>query len=334
MDALRSYLTPQRNKKMRLAALEEGEDEDAFSEAGSAQEQEEMEEVMDEEREQPPWWAKKQFKMMTEIKDMMGSFSALKKDVNEIKNELTHVKLQASLAQESAEEARDIANNVEDRVKTLEADVVLHADIKKMIDEAIAGLQAITTETVGNLRSTTCPQPGGTNQSDNDNKMSRTAVVGGFDQDTPKEEVVTFLQQNLLKDAVGVEEAYGYTFGSVGFIRFNSRDAMFQFLKNVNAKPKPQIKDRDVWISTSKSPEERTKAKNLSKFKKVLLDTGLAEPDRVKVDYKRGLVFVNKHRAAEWKDDRLVLNQLALQQAGIDVETSKLLDAVDDLMKN
>ena len=113
---------------------------------------------------------------------------------------------------------------------------------------------------------------------------------------------------------------------------------MFQFLKQIDKKTKPQIAGRNVWISSSKSPEERTKAKNLSKLKKVLLDTDLAKPEDVKVDYKRGIVFIDKLRAAEWKNtaegDKLILNEEIMKRVGIDVEPSKLYDAVADLLRN
>ena len=132
-----------------------------------------------------------------------------------------------------------------------------------------------------------------------------------------------------------------YSFGSVGFVRFTTTDAMFVFLKQAAAKEKPQIGDRSIWISSSKSPEEGKKSKSLSKFKKVLLDTSLAKPEDVKVDYKRGIVFVRRLRVAEWKDaadpectDNLVIDQETMQQVGNDVEPNKIYDAVAELLRN
>jgi hypothetical protein len=138
-----------------------------------------------------------------------------------------------------------------------------------------------------------------------------------------------------------MEEVYAYSFGSVGFVRFTTTNAMFLFLKQAGAKEKPQIGDRNLWISSSKSPEERKKSKTLSKFKKVLLDTKLAKPEDVKVDYKRGIVFVSRLRVAEWKNsadtestDNLVIDQNAMQQVGIDVEPKKIYDAGAELLRN
>ena len=118
---------------------------------------------------------------------------------------------------------------------------------------------------------------------------------------------------------------------------------MFTFLKQRAAKEKPQCNGRSLWISSSKSPEERTKSKNLSKFKKVLIDTDLAKPEDVGVDYKRGIVFVKplgklRVRVAEWKvtddGDKLVIDQDAMQSVGIDVEPTKIYDAVAELLRN
>ena len=145
---------------------------------------------------------------------------------------------------------------------------------------------------------------------------------------------MNFLQKHIINGAVGFEEVYAYTFGSVGFVRFDTTTAMYQFLKTVNDKQRPQVHGRSVWISTSKSAEERAKSKYLSKFKKVLLDTNLAEPDKTKVDYKRDFVFVANRRVAAWKDDKLVVNHNGLLLAEIEIESSKPLDAVEELVRN
>ena len=75
----------------------------------------------------------------------------------------------------------------------------------------------------------------------------------------------------------------------------------------------------------------------MDKFKKVVIDTGLAEPTNVRVDYKRGFVFINKVRAAERKmtdgSERVIADPDKLREAGLDVDASKLHDAVDELMQ-
>ena len=110
MNALREYLSPNAKKKQR--ANQPDNDEEAFKESEN-----EMDEVVEEES--PPKWAAQQTKLMREIKEMMTSFSRLQQEVKDVKNEIDHAKLQASMAQCSAEEAVDIATNVENRVKAL-----------------------------------------------------------------------------------------------------------------------------------------------------------------------------------------------------------------------
>ena len=53
---------------------------------------------------------------------------------------------------------------------------------------------------------------------------------------------------------------------------------MFNFLKSVGNGPKPKINGKEVWISVSKTPEERKKARSLGKLKRVLIETDLAKP--------------------------------------------------------
>ena len=83
-------------------------------------------------------------------------------------------------------------------------------------------------------------------------------------------------------------------------------------------------------------PQERTKSKNLSKFKKVLVEAKLAPADTVKIDHKRGIVFVGRIRVAEWKadgpDNKLIASPEKLKQAHIDVNPTKLYDALEELM--
>ena len=198
MEALRSYLTPNA-KKARTSELEG----DELSADGSEAEMEEIDEM-----EEPPWWAAQQLKLMSEMKDMMSSFASMQDDVKDIKDELEHVKLQSSLAQSTAQEAVDIATNVEDRVKALEDDVAgcvkLH-DVQKLVDEAFAKLKSTLVESTSVIRAT--PQKSNMQDSQLEDKFGRTVVVGGFAQDTPKAEIVEFLNSNVLKDVAGVEEA-------------------------------------------------------------------------------------------------------------------------------
>ena len=52
-------------------------------------------------------------------------------------------------------------------------------------------------------------------------------------QDTPKDEIMSFLKDNILNDAKDVEDSYAYMFGSVGFIRFTNKGSMMDFLRKM-----------------------------------------------------------------------------------------------------
>jgi uncharacterized coiled-coil protein SlyX len=293
---------------------------------------------------------------MSEMKDMMSSFASLQSDMKDMKNELDHVKLQSSIAQSTAEEALEVATNVDDRVKALEENAVSQSDVQKMIDAAVLKLKSTLSEsatkltslddafyklksTVAESTSKMCSlaavqnKPGG----DLDEKFCRTVVIGGFGQDTPKDEILEFLNANVLKDVAGIDEAYAYNYGSVGFVRFESKDGMYNFLKSAGQKPKAKINGKEIWISVSKTPEERLKAKSLGKLKRVLIETGLTEPANVRIDYKRGIVFANRKRVAEWtaseNGEQLAISKVGLQVAGIKVDAEKLNDAVAELMQ-
>ena len=341
MDALRSYLTPNAKKKQRV--------EEPFADDASIA----SEELEEEDDEEPPKWAQQQLKEMGEIKQMLSGLAGLQSDVKDIRTELNHVKLQCSLAQSTAEEAMDVVTNAEDRVKALEDNMLDKVDVQKMIAKAVAALTSTISESstklssidvaFAKLQSTvkeSASHLASTQKhfsSDLDEQFSRTAVMGGFDQDSPKDLVTEYLNTVVLKDVVGVEEVYAYNYGSVGFIRFLSKDDMYKFLKAAGQKPKAKNNGKDLWISVSKPPEERLKAKYLGKLKRVLIEFGLAQPAHVRIDYRRGIVFANKKRIAEWTSspsgDELTISEVGLKAADIKVAVDKLKDAVAELVQ-
>lgn len=149
--------------------------------------------------------------------------------------------------------------------------------------------------------------------------------------------MLSFLTQSVLKNVQNIDETFAYNFGSVGFVRFQNRDAMFRFLTDSRTKDKPTVNGKPIWISTSKTPEERIKARHLGKFKKVLIESNLASPEDIFVDYKRGLIIINKVRVAEWKTvnghDKLVADESKLKDVQIDIEPEKLYDAMAELLQ-
>ena len=107
---------------------------------------------------------------------------------------------------------------------------------------------------------------------------------GGFGQDTERKAILDYLSSEVLSDVAGVDEAYAFALGDVGFARLLSKESMWSFIKGWQGKPKPTCGGEN-------------KSKHLSKFKSVLVEVGLARSTEVQVDYRRGLVMVKKGSA-------------------------------------
>ena len=140
--------------------------------------------------------------------------------------------------------------------------------------------------------------------------------------------------KEVVKHWGGIEEVYAYRRGSIGFVRFITADAMWAFVKGFRAKDgvQPTHGGRQLWAGPSRGPEDRKKGKQFSTYNKVLVEEGLASADKVDYDVRRGILWVDRERVAEWQGDdasgHLVMWQDNLRKAGIDVEVKMLVDAV------
>ena len=162
----------------------------------------EMEKANEIDASDAPWWAKKQFQMMDAMMKKMTALGEMQTEIKVTRTELDHVKLQTGLAQNSAEEALERVNNAEDRRKAIEDEFVCRDEIMKMIGKASTTTQMATYRT--NFQTQQSTQSKAPNVQED--KFSRTFVVGGFEPDTPNKEVVKFLNENLLNDATNVDE--------------------------------------------------------------------------------------------------------------------------------
>ena len=259
--------------------------------------------------------------------------------IQSIQEQISNVKFTAGVAHSVAEEAMEkvqmLEHDIKETISALEAKVLDTTTIQKMIDASVAQFRNnIPPKSFPPMSKT---HPNTATENSVDEKFSRTAVIGGFARDTPKKDVVEFLTQSVLKNVQNIDETFAYNFGSVGFVRFQNRDAMFRFLTDIRTKDKPTVNGKPIWISTSKTPEERIKARHLGKFKKVLIESNLASPEDIFVDYKRGLIIINKVRVAEWKTvnghDKLVADESKLKDVQIDIEPEKLYDAMAELLQ-
>ena len=108
---------------------------------------------------------------------------------------------------------------------------------------------------------------------------------------------------------------------------------MFDFLQNFNSRPRPEINRKHFWISTSNTPEERTKVKHVRKLKNIFIDTSLADANTISTDYKRGVIFLKKYRVAEWKSEKMCIDPVKLKESGIDVEAARIDDAMREMLQ-
>ena len=112
---------------------------------------------------------------------------------------------------------------------------------------------------------------------------------------------------------------------------------MHEFIRNFNKQPKLNIDGKTLWVSSSKSPEERARGQKLGKYKKVIIEVGLAAPEQVRVDYRRGILLVRRVRVGEWKGEgdeaKLELTEARLTEAGIQVGAEALHEAVTEALR-
>ena len=309
------YLTPQA-KKQRVDAYMEEEDVDS--------------DLDDDDDQRAERWMKEQQEMKAMMKKMMGMVENIQSNVEDLKCDAANMKLQINMAQQTAEEALEISKHIEERVRDLEENALDKSFIENIVDKYLATHTDRHKASKFPVTNPTIDK----NMINEEDKFSRTVVIGGFQAETQKKIVVDFMNTNILKDVSGVDEAYAYSFGSVGFLRFVTKDDMWSFIKAWQTREKPKFNGKYLWASTSKSPAERIKAKNLSKFKRVLVEVGLANATDIRIDYRRGFAFVKHVKVANWNanSEKLSIDQGRLKEAGVDIEVKKVEDAVDELV--
>ena len=319
MQALRMYLTPQAKKQRVSGDTDEDIEEDDDISGMGAEDSYSGGEMSE--------WLQEQKEMKVMMTKMMSMIESIQANTSELKDDVANLKLQVNMAQSTAEEALEISGHFEERMTEIEDKLLDKQCIQNMIDESIA--KQLQQTMICRVPTTNTNNPGANSE---DDKFSRMVVVGGFGENTEKKEVVNFINEKFLKDIKGVD---AYTFGSVGFIRFVSKDAMWEFVKMYQNNAKPQINGKDLWVSTSKSPADRKKAKYLGKFKRVLIEVGLANPQNIRINYRRGIAYVQKIRVAEWMSatEKLGIDQPGLTETGVIVDVKKVEDAVEELVR-
>ena len=318
MQALRAaYALTPLAKKQKTSEPIEFEDSDDDQDLDEDQDQEQH-------KEKQPGWAKRQEKLLQQI---LSRLSTIEEDFEDVKHEVANAKFQAGVAQSIAEEAMDKLGALQEKIDAVEAKAITSEQVAEMIDTALQHAGAKRTIMVS--KSDRFQEP------ETSEKFSRTVVFGGFPRDSERNEIIKFIDANIIKDSdPRVDETFAYRFGSVGFVRFQSSKHMWEFLKDYNNKSRPKNGEREIWASVSKSPAERKKGKALSKYKRVFIEAKVAKAEAVRIDYNRGFLCINKVRVAEWEyeQEKLVLCPSGLTSAGIAVQPKMFEDAFTELM--
>jgi hypothetical protein len=327
MEALRYLMSPERKKSSKDDEVVEApeSDEEEMYEASAI----EIDEESDDEQ---PQWARRQEQRMVEhlTKMMSNSFQAVRQDIDEVKQQVSHA---VTTANEAMETTRALSTKVVELEKQSVAMETLDQKIRDAIDKIKVEMDRIPTHPVH--------VPAQTRRFNNDDdtteKMTRTMVVGGFKQDSERSEVIALIGKHIIDELDdNVDEIYAYGFGSIGFVRFKNSANMRDFLKKFGAKPKPQVEGKNLWATVSKSPEERNKAKHIGKYKRVLIEVGLAKVEDIKIDYRRGILMVKRIRVAEWRGEGangcVHVDEENLKKVGIDVGKTALQKAVEELL--
>ena len=109
----------------------------------------------------------------------------------------------------------DKVNVLEEKVANMTTSMVTEELVKVWISEAMKrpDTNRVTT-TTSSYKSI----------SQVDDKCSRTVVFGGFPRDSEKQEIVKFIEANIIKETDSrVDEMFAYRLGSVGFVRFDTQ---------------------------------------------------------------------------------------------------------------
>jgi len=332
MQALRALVSPERKKPRteEAVSLADSDEEEMYA-ASAHDEILEVNSDYDSDDEEQPAWARKQEKrMLKRLTEIMIT------NMQEVKNDVAQLKLQVNLAVAISEDAMKNTEDLSCKIKEIEKQYVTPEMLTAKIEEAIRKIREEFAK-IPRVQSASAYPPNQPHKDGGEDveKLTRTVVIGGFAQDSDRDDVTSLIEKHVISETdEAVEEIYAYTFGS--FIRFVSIDGMRTFLRKFGARPRPNVGGTTLWATQSKNPGERRKSKHLGKHKRVLIEVGLAKSDGIKIDYRRGILMVKRVRVAEWKGDgedgSLELHEENLKKVGIDVGKTVLQNAVHELL--
>ena len=131
----------------------------------------------------------------------------------------------------------------------------------------------------------------------------RTLVVGGFREDTRKQNIEDYIKLMTQEVSIQVERVWcPFRRGSIGFVRFVSRDYMWRFLDRFRGAPAVLPDGSTLWVTVEKTRAERAVSKTVGAAMRALIASSLPR-ERLDADYRRGIVWLDDVRIAMWTVD-------------------------------
>eukprot|EP00971_Amphidinium_carterae_P343073 6482628-Amphidinium_carterae.1 len=162
-----------------------------------------------------------------------------------------------------------------------------------------------------------------------DNKS--VMVIGGFPTDTKRSVIMESLP--LFFRYVGAsEDPLDYWApnlrGSIGLAKFANSANMWSFIKRARSKAAFTVgaDAKPLWVSISRTREERDTSLRLKKIKELVVEVTKVEPDQVEIDFRRQEVWLNDVKLLECKQGKHEVLATRLESAGwgmVSVETLK-----------
>ena len=100
--------------------------------------------------------------------------------------------------------------------------------------------------------------------------LRRKMVVGGFEDNTERDEVVTAVKDWIQKCSKSdlVDEVFAFPAGKISYVAWHTPRAMYDFIENYRTCPKENrfaFEGRELWCNVHKSKEERKHGTPLTK---------------------------------------------------------------------
>lgn len=136
-------------------------------------------------------------------------------------------------------------------------------------------------------------------------EREKQAIVKGFDQETPVEEVIDKITKHMsaiLKDTTRIHVETLTNAPTIGIVTFPNKAAKISFYKKTQKTPGVITGDKTMTFTDNKTLEERIRDKRLGYVKHFLIEKVGKSSEDVRILWPKLIVTVN-HKKVAWYDD-------------------------------